>query len=154
MRLEEHLHPDRVVVGVEARTRDEALAELAEALGRGGVELPPDRMAAALAAREAEQSTVLGRGIAVPHAVLPELSRPVMLVAVTRSPVAFGPPSADPVRIFFALLSPPGHEGTHIRLLARICRLARHDRVLEALRGAGSPEEALGVLRDADREEG
>ena len=67
---------------------------------------------------------------------------------------SLGPPPADPIRIFFALLSPPGHEGTHIRLLARICRLARHDRVLEGLRGAGSPEEALGVLRDADREEG
>lgn len=154
MRLEDHLHPSRVVVGLRARDREEALDDLARRLVEGGVDLPAQRLAGALREREAQQSTVLGRGIAVPHAVLPDLPGPLMLVATTAEPVAFGTPYDEPVRIFFALVSPPGHEGNHIRLLARICRLARQPGVLEALAGAPSPDAALNVLLQADRAEG
>lgn len=154
MRLEDHLHPSRVVVGLRARDRKEALGGLARKLVEGGVDLPPHQLEGALLEREVQQSTVLGRGIAVPHAVLPDLPRPVMLVATTAEPVPFGDPQQEPVSIFFALVSPPGHEGNHIRLLARICRLARHTGVLEALSAAPSPESALEVLLEADRMEG
>lgn len=154
MRLEEHLHPGRVVVGLRVRSREDALGALAGALADGGVAIPVERLAAALSAREAEHSTVLGRGLAVPHAVLPDLSETVLLVAVTAEPVDFGSPGEDPVRTFFTLLSPPGHEGTHIRLLARICRLARHDAFLGELVEAPSGAAALEILLQADRAEG
>jgi nitrogen PTS system EIIA component len=153
MRLEDHLHPARVMVGLRARDRAGALGELARGLVEGGVEVPAARLQGALGEREAQQSTVLGRGIAVPHAVLPELDGPVMLVAVTAEPVAFGDPGQEPVRVFFTLLSPPGHEGNHIRLLARICRLGRHAQVLEALAAAPSAEAVLDILLQADRAE-
>lgn len=154
MRLADHLHPSRVVVGLRARDREEALSGLARELVQGGVDLPAHQLEGALLEREVQQSTVLGRGIAVPHAVLPDLPHPVMLVATTAEPVAFGEPHQEPVRIFFALLSPPGHEGNHIRLLARICRLARQAGVLERLSAAPTPESALEVLVEADRVEG
>ncbi len=153
MRLGDHLREDRILVGVEAADRPTLLSHLGRALVASGVPADPLEMARLLAVREARSSTVLGHGIAVPHASLPLLEDPVLLVAVTADWVPFGAPEEDPVRIFFTLLTPPAQEGVHVRLLARICRVARHTHVLEGLMSASSPGQALDVLRSADGEE-
>lgn len=154
MRLEDHLHPDRIVLGLTATDRTAALEALAGALVAGGVGASAERLARALEERERDHPTVLGRGLAIPHAVLPELEEPATLVAVAARPIPFAGPGHDPVEIFFTLVSPPGREGDHVRLLARICRLARRGGFLEGLRTAESAEAALAHLRAADREEG
>jgi mannitol/fructose-specific phosphotransferase system IIA component (Ntr-type) len=67
-------------------------------------------------------------------------------------PIPFGPPDADPVNVFFVLLSPPGRESEHIKLLARVCRLSRHPGFLDDLAAASGPAEALEVVRMVDAE--
>lgn len=153
MRLGDHLREDRVLVGVEAADRAAVLAELGRALEASGVPAPASEVEGLLALREAGRSTVLGNGIAVPHACVATLEGPVLLVAVTREWVAFGSASEEPVRVFFTLLTPPAQEGIHVRLLARICRVARHRPVLESLMAASSSSQALEILQVADREE-
>ena len=93
-------------------------------------------MVQALRVREESHTTCLGRGVAVPHATVPGLPGPLLLVALADPPVPFGPPNSDPVDLFFVLLSPPGREGEHIKLLARICRVAQHPEDLTEIRAA------------------
>ena len=88
--------------------------------------------------------------MAVPHAVVPTLSDILLLVVSASRPVPFGPPDTDPVDLFFTLLSPPGREAEHIKLLARICRLVRHPGFLEGLRSAPGPEELYRALLRID----
>lgn len=154
MRLSDHLRAGRVIVGLQAEDRPGALAALARALVEGGVDQPAAALEEQLARREQDRSTVLGRGIAVPHAVVPELLDPVLLVAVTDRPIPFGESGEEPVRVFFTLLTPPDREGDHIRLLARICRVARHQKVLDALMDASDATRAMEILVSADDAEG
>lgn len=153
MRLGDHLREDRILVGVEAADRASVLYELGRALAASGIPESATEMERLLAAREARCSTVLGHGIAVPHACVESLQAPALLVAVTRDWVSFGSGTEEPVRIFFTLLTPPAQEGVHVRLLARICRVARHVHVLDALMAASSAPQALEILRLADRDE-
>lgn len=46
----------------------------------------------------------------------------------------------DAVRVFFVLLSPPGTERQHVKLLARICRLVRQDNFVDRLEEAAVVE--------------
>jgi len=154
MRLSDHLRPGRVLVGLTARDRVALLDALGRALEASGVPGPAETLTRILARREEEGTTVLGKGIAVPHARLPGLVEPVVLVAVTAESLVFGDALDDPVRIFFTLLTPPEQEGVHVRLLARICRVARHDQVREALGTAPTAEDALALLLTADQSEG
>jgi len=154
MRLSDHLRPERILVGLVAPDRIALLNALGRALDASGVPGSAEALSDLLARREEERPTVLGNGIAVPHATLPGLAEPVVLVAVTSASVVFGDPGDDPVRIFFALLTPPEQEGVHVRLLARICRIARHTRVREALGAAPTAEDALALLLAADEAEG
>lgn len=151
MRLNAYLRADLVVTGLEAVDRAGVIETLADHLAaRGVVPSAPD-VARALEAREAVHTTVLGEGVAVPHATV-EGTDPVLMVALAREPVRFGPEGTEPVRVFFLLLSRPGHESQHIKLLARICRLARHPGFLDELHAAADAERAVEIIRRVDEQ--
>ncbi|MGD2121314.1 MAG: PTS sugar transporter subunit IIA [Gemmatimonadota bacterium] len=136
MRLSEYLREDLVLHRLEARDVMGALEAFGKLFESGGHVPSRSDVVQALKDREASHTTCLGRGVAVPHATVHGLPEPLLLVASADPPVPFGPPESDPVDLFFVLLSPPGRSGEHIKLLARICRLAQHPEDLEEVRGA------------------
>jgi len=150
MRLSNYLRAELVVHGLAASTTTEALKKITTHLRTGGFIPPDDTVFQALKAREEAHSTALGEGVAVPHAVVPTLPDMVLLVATAAEPIPFGSPETEPVDLLFTLLSPPGREAEHIRLLARICRLARHPGFLEGLRSARGAEELYEVILAED----
>lgn len=105
----------------------------------------------ALLEREAQGSTGLGRGVALPHARLPGLDRMRAVLVRLEKPVSFGALDEQPVDIVFALFAPEGTQGEHLRALARISRLLRQGGVREQLRQARSPDAIMAVLtREAE----
>jgi PTS system nitrogen regulatory IIA component len=136
MRLTDYLREDLILHHLRASDLSGALAAFGRLFEAGGYVPSGSEVARSLGAREESHTTCLGKGIAVPHATLPGLTNPLLLVATAETPVPFGPPEADPVGLFFVLLSPPGSEGEHIKLLARICRLAQHQEDLEEIHAA------------------
>jgi mannitol/fructose-specific phosphotransferase system IIA component (Ntr-type) len=149
MRLSEFLRSDFVVSHLEARDVEGVLEEVSAQAGSAGV-APKEIVAQKLLEREKLHTTVMGAGLAIPHATVPGLSAPVLGVALAREPIAFGPEDADPVRVFVVLLSPPGHEREHVKILARICRLTRHDRFIDRLEAATDEEGVIQVIEAID----
>ncbi len=136
MRLSNYLREDLILHRMEATDRGSALEVFGALFEDGGYLSSRVEAVQALTAREESHTTCLGSGVAVPHATLPGIEEPLLLVASADPPVPFGPPESDPVDLFFVLLSPPGKEGEHIKLLARICRVAQHPEDLEEIRTA------------------
>jgi mannitol/fructose-specific phosphotransferase system IIA component (Ntr-type) len=149
MRLSEFLRPDFVVTRLAARDVDGVVREVSAKAGAAGV-APEDVIAQKLLEREKLHSTVMGSGLAIPHATVPGLDEPVIGVALAGEPISFGPAETDLVRIFVVLLSPPGREREHVKILARICRLMRHENFLEQLEAADGAEEILQVIEAID----
>jgi mannitol/fructose-specific phosphotransferase system IIA component (Ntr-type) len=149
MRLSDFLRSDFVLSRLEARDVDGVVKELSERAGAAGV-APGGLIAEKLLERERAHTTVMGSGLAIPHATVPGLADPVIGVALAREPVEFGPPGSDPVRVFVVLLSPPGREREHVKLLARICRLMRHEDFIDQLEAAESDEALIHVIQAID----
>lgn len=149
MRLREYLRPDFVVSRLEARDVDGVVQEVSARAGAVGV-AAEDVVAQKLLEREKAHSTVMGSGLAIPHATVPGLSEPVIGVALAPEPIRFGPADTDPVRVFVVLLSPPGREREHVKILARICRLMRHEGFLDQLEAADSDEGVVQVIEAID----
>jgi mannitol/fructose-specific phosphotransferase system IIA component (Ntr-type) len=118
----------------------------AGAVGIGSVDVIADK----LLERERAHTTVIGSGLAIPHATVPDLPEPVIGVALARDPIPFGPPGTDPVRLLFVLLSPPGREREHVKLLARICRLARHADFIDRLEAADDDAAVIEIIKLID----
>ena len=104
--------------------------------------------------REKLGSTGFGRGVAIPHARIPDLGRPVAVFIRLDTPVAFEAADGMPVDMVFGLLSPEAAGAAHLHALAAISRMMRDDKLHAAL-GEASAAEALyallanGIDRDA-----
>jgi len=148
MKLGDHVRPELVTTDLRGRTVEEVLAELAALPAALGDVADVDALVASLARRERVHRTALGSGVAVPHALCAELAAPTVVVGVSAEGAPFGAgDEGDRVHVFFMVLSPPERSSAHIKLLARIARLARHADFLSSLRAAGSGGEAVETIR-------
>lgn len=100
----------------------------------------------ALEERERLGSTGFGRGVAIPHARISGLQRPVAALLKLPQPVDFASADGLPVDLVFGLLSPDNSGATHLHALAAISRLMRDERVHEALSDAPDAEALYGLL--------
>jgi PTS system nitrogen regulatory IIA component len=96
--------------------------------------------------REKLGSTGFGRGVAIPHARVPGVTRPVAAVLRPVAPVSFDAVDGRPVDIVFGLLSPEHAGATHLHALAAISRLMRDEAMHAALLQAPGTEAIYGLL--------
>jgi nitrogen PTS system EIIA component len=96
--------------------------------------------------REKLGSTGFGRGVAIPHARIAGISRPVAAFLRLEAPVLFDAADAMPVDIVFGLLSPENAGATHLHALAAISRMMRDERMHTALIQAADAEVLYGLL--------
>jgi PTS system nitrogen regulatory IIA component len=99
-----------------------------------------------IAERESLGSTGFGRGVAIPHARIGDLSRPVAAFLRLDAPVAFDAADGMPVDLVFGLLSPEQAGASHLHALAAISRLMRDETMHAALSQAPGDEALYGLL--------
>jgi PTS system nitrogen regulatory IIA component len=96
--------------------------------------------------REKLGSTGFGRGVAIPHARVAGVVRPVAALFRLEAPVAFDAVDGQPVDIVFGLLSPEHAGATHLHALAAISRLMRDEDMHAALIEAPGAEAIYGLI--------
>jgi nitrogen PTS system EIIA component len=145
MKISDLLSPADVMIDVRASNKRLLLQELAaKAAGRLG--LPVDHVAPYLLKREELGSTGIGRGVAIPHARLPNLQRPFGLLATLKQPIEFDAIDGQAVDIVFVLLLPATAQDGQIGALALVARTLRPPETLVRLRGAKNTAELYSVV--------
>lgn len=96
--------------------------------------------------REKLGSTGFGRGVAIPHARIPGLPRPVAVFFRLDEPVGFESADGLPVDLVFGLLSPEAAGAAHLHALAAISRMMRDEAMHQALSHAPGAEALYGLL--------
>jgi mannitol/fructose-specific phosphotransferase system IIA component (Ntr-type) len=152
MKLHHYLRPELVTLDLETESVENTLRNLVHLLTESGLVGDEASVLDALLERESAQSTGIGGGVAVPHAVYPELGSTVIALALSRQGIDFLSLDEQPVHTIFLLLSPPAASSTHIKLLARIARLMRQPDVLEQLLNASSADEVIEKIRLFDEQ--
>jgi PTS system nitrogen regulatory IIA component len=151
MKITEFLSPADAIVEQKALGKDQLLKELARrAAARLG--LRSGQIADAILKRERLGSTGMGGGVAIPHARIPDLTRPFGLLARLPKPVEFEAVDGRPVDIVFVLLAPTVPESEQLNALACVARKLRSTEVVADLRQANDGAEvftAITAERDA-----
>jgi mannitol/fructose-specific phosphotransferase system IIA component (Ntr-type) len=104
------------------------------------------RASRAVLDREAVASTGLGDEVAVPHAVIAGLSRPLMALGFARDGIDFNSPDGADARIVILLLMPPRAHDQEVRILADIARTLLDPEARERLLEAQSEAEVAAFL--------
>jgi PTS system nitrogen regulatory IIA component len=145
MEIGQLLKRDSVAVRVNANSKRQALAALAETASRS-LGLADSQILDALLEREQAGSTGVGQGVAVPHARLEGLDRMVGVFVKLETPVAFDAVDDRPVDLLFALFAPRDAGVEHLRALAKVSRLLRQSELREQLRQARTADAVYALL--------
>lgn len=151
--LVELITPDRILPVVEAADKAALLAALARRIA-SAAGLDANTVEAALAERERLSSTGVGSGIAIPHAQVPGLARPIGLLARLQRAVEFGAEDGLGVDLVVVVLAPEGAMVDQLKALGRVARVLRHRSIADQLREASGAEAIHGILGRAERELG
>ncbi len=147
--LADSLSLGRIVLGIHAKSILGAIAEIVSTLPEGELPFPAARIQKAVEERERLMSTYLGRGLAVPHARLEGLKKPVLVFA--RSDEGIPVEGWDEkAHLLFLILTPAENPRVQARLLARIGGLMESDFVVERLEEATSAQDILDAIRAGD----
>jgi PTS system nitrogen regulatory IIA component len=147
MDLRDLIVPEAVIPSLKAKTKKQALHELAQkAAALTG--LDARQIFDALLQRERLGSTGVGRGIAIPHSRLAGLKRIVSVFARLDEPIDFEALDEEPVDLIFLLLAPEHAGGDHLKALARISRLLREPESIEKLRASENSAALYSVLTE------
>jgi mannitol/fructose-specific phosphotransferase system IIA component (Ntr-type) len=143
----------QIRVPLAARTKAEAIDEL---LGAVEFESDAQRAAArsAVLAREAEISTGIGRGVAVPHGRTAAVSRHYCAFGVAPVPIPWDAIDGAPSRILFLCVSAEHDAAAHIRVLSQVARVLNNSTTRHALESATRAEEVRRVFLDDEEREG
>src|SRR5262249_54983526 len=117
----------------------------------GHLPVGPD-VAALGIAREREMHTALGHGIAVPHARVPGLARPLVVFGRSADGVVFDPASPDLVHLLFLLVTPADQPTHPVLLLAQVASVVGDSDRRHRLRTAASAAEVMEILAAAARQ--
>ena len=149
MALSELVSFEDILLDMQADRKRTALGGIADRLAHR-VGSSQGAVLAALLRRERLGPTVIGDGVAMPHARLEGIAGPAVAVARLRRPIPFGAPDDAAVDLLFAVLWPKAHTKGFVPALARIWRLLRRTELAAGLRRARAAEEAHALIASAE----
>jgi mannitol/fructose-specific phosphotransferase system IIA component (Ntr-type) len=123
MELSRVLTPERIRVPLAPADKFGIITQLIDLLSEAGA--VRDRAAAldVVLKREAQHTTGIGYGLAIPHGKTEGVETLVMAAGKPAVPADFQSLDGRPVTFVVLLLSPPDQSGQHIQALAKISRL-------------------------------
>ena len=146
MRLRDLLDESLVKVGLESRDKEECFEEMIDLLVRAGRISDRAGSLEAVRQREAQGTTGIGQGVAIPHGKHSSIPTLTVAVGVSADGIEFDSIDDEPVRVIFLLLARVDDPGPHVRALAEIARLILTPGLYRKLSEAKSAHEVLDIL--------
>lgn len=91
-------------------------------------------------------TTGIGMGVAIPHASLHNLPRPIGAICLIKEGLEFNSIDNKPVYIIILILVPKNEFQHHIKTLASIARLMNDDQFRESLSAAKTAQQAYELI--------
>ena len=146
MEFKEVLSKSFVIINPKAETPQELFHLFGEFLLNKGLIRDGTKFAEDLTAKEKAQPTAIGKGIAIPHIMLPHLDRSYIVIARLKKGIPFDALGGEPVRIVILFLSPPAKKKEYIRNLARIASVLQRENVIEDLLKAENGVSVISIV--------
>ena len=143
------LDSSHVFFDCAATSCDEVLSFVADKAVELGVTSDAQTLLEGLKAREAEGSTGMREGIAIPHCKSDAISEPCIVVTRLANPVEWKTTDGSEVSCAIALLIPAGDAGTeHLRILSKIAVMIMGEDFCQTLKGADDPAAIVSAINE------
>lgn len=137
---------ERVCFELKSGSKDEVISELIDILVADGKVKDKEKFKEAVLHREAEFSTGIGMGIAIPHGKSDAVNEASIVFGKSTKGIDFDSMDEQPAHFFFLLAIPVESNDIHLRALSEISRKLMHADVRERLLKADNYEEFINVF--------
>jgi two-component system sensor histidine kinase KdpD len=147
LHLSQLLSSERIVIWNEPIRKETVLRRLVETIGQRDGDRDPAKLLNAILEREEQGSTFFNEGAAFPHVRINGLNTTVVALGLTREGVS-DVSTEKPIEIVFLILSPVQTPDAQVQILSLASHAAQSRHLLQSLRSARTPEEAMRVIYD------
>lgn len=152
MKIQDLLNKKVMLLDLQATTKEAAIDEMINSLVDNGVVTDFDVFKAGIMAREAQTSTGLGDGIAMPHSKNAAVKEATVLFAKSNRGVDYESLDGQPTDLFFMIAAPEGANDTHLAALAELSKYLMQDGFADRLRKVTSPDEVIAAFNTGEEE--
>ena len=146
MKIQDLLNKEVMILDLKATSKEAAIDEMINSLVDKGVVTDFEAFKTGIMNREAQTTTGLGDGIAMPHSKNAAVKEATVLFAKSATGVDYESLDGQPTDLFFMIAAPDGANDTHLAALAELSKYLLKDGFADTLRKATSAEEVIAAF--------
>ncbi|HFI0942699.1 TPA: fructose-specific PTS transporter subunit EIIC [Streptococcus suis] len=150
MKIQDVLRKDVMLLDLQATSKEAVIDEMIASLVDKGYVTDFEVFKTGIMNREAQTTTGLGDGIAMPHAKNAAVKEATVLFAKSNKGVDYASLDGQPTDLFFMIAAPEGANDTHLSALAELSKYLMKAGFADRLRAATNPEEVIAVFDTAE----
>ncbi|MGQ7484413.1 PTS fructose transporter subunit IIABC [Streptococcus suis] len=150
MKIQDVLRKDVMLLDLQATSKEAVIDEMIASLVDKGYVTDFEVFKTGIMNREAQTTTGLGDGIAMPHAKNAAVKEATVLFAKSNKGVDYASLDGQPTDLFFMIAAPEGANDTHLAALAELSKYLMKPGFADRLRAATNPEEVIAVFDTAE----
>ncbi|HFI0126002.1 TPA: fructose-specific PTS transporter subunit EIIC [Streptococcus suis] len=150
MKIQDVLRKDVMLLDLQATSKEAVIDEMITSLVEKGYLTDFDVFKTGIMNREAQTTTGLGDGIAMPHAKNAAVKEATVLFAKSNKGVDYASLDGQPTDLFFMIAAPEGANDTHLAALAELSKYLMKPGFADKLRAATNPDEVIAVFDTAE----
>ena len=151
MKIQDVLNKNVMLFDLQATDKEGVINEMVQSLVDNGVVTDFDTFKAGIMNREAQTSTGLGDGIAMPHSKNEAVKEATVLFAKSNKGVDYASLDGQPTDLFFMIAAPEGANDTHLAALAELSKYLMKPGFADKLRQASTPDQVIAAF-DAEEQ--
>jgi len=149
--LGSYVDPALCLTNVGVQNKDRLFQRFVKLLVKKHKTVSAESLLERMEKRERQSPTSVGGGVAIPHAFVNDMDKPVIGVLLLKRAIQYGPTSEDRVKTTFFLVGREGAPEHHLPLLARIARLCSTPEFLDVLSRAKTGREVYKTVVNWDK---
>ena len=146
MKIQDLLNKEVMILDLKATSKEAAIDEMISSLVDKGVVTDFETFKTGIMNREAQTTTGLGDGIAMPHSKNAAVKEATVLFAKSATGVDYESLDGQPTDLFFMIAAPDGANDTHLAALAELSKYLLKDGFADTLRKATSADEVIAAF--------
>lgn len=150
MKIQDLLRKEVMLLDLQATEKVAVIDEMITSLVDKGFVTDFETFKTGILNREAQTTTGLGDGIAMPHAKNSAVKEATVLFAKSSKGVDYASLDGQPTDLFFMIAAPEGANDTHLAALAELSKYLMKAGFADRLRGVASPEGVISVFDAAE----
>ena len=151
MKIQDVLNKKVMLFDLQATDKEGVINEMIQSLVDNGVVTDFETFKAGIMNREAQTSTGLGDGIAMPHSKNEAVKKATVLFAKSNKGVDYASLDGQPTDLFFMIAAPEGANDTHLAALAELSKYLMKPGFADKLRQASNPDQVIAAF-DAEEQ--